>query len=567
MKTRISLIFIYLLSIQALLAQIPIFEWAKSMGGDGPAIGRSIAVDATGNIYTIGTFVGPADFDPNNGITLLSSEGVDDIFIQKLDPSGNLLWVKQMGGISEEYAPSIVVDDFGNVYSTGTFERDVDFDPGVGTAILTSEINAPNVYIQKLDTNGNFLWVKQMGSSGRDEGISIDLDDFGNIYTSGTFQGTVDFDPGLGSFLLTSNGLKDIFIQKLDSDGNFVYAKKMGGFSGDLVRNMKVDNDGNIYITGHFEGTSDFDPGTGTVSLTSVGDSDVFILKLDSAGEFLWVKQMGGTGFDLGSSIATDDLGNVYTVGQFRGTVDFDPSSGSDMLTSEGLGDTFIQKLDPNGNFLWVKRIGGDRPDVGLSIDVDNSGQIYITGYFEDSVDFDPGTGVNMLTTSQSNSMYILKLNSSGDFSWVVQTSGTNSYAGGHSITVDPTGNIYTTGAFAGVTDFDPGIGTYNLSTSTSGSNVFIQKLSVSTLGINDLEQDVNVFVYPNPSEYIFNIKFGKTLKNAELIIHNIRGELISTKSITDTSKASFILKESPGIYFLTIRTTEGQKTIKLVKK
>ena len=142
----------------------------------------------------------------------------------------------------------------------------------------------------------NFVWAKQMGGGNFDVGSGVALDGSGNVYTTGFFRGTADFDPGAGVFDLTSTsaGFEDIFVSKLDSNGNFVWAKKMGGTGGDGAHSVAVDGSGNVYTTGFFSGTADFDPGPGTFNLTSAGFNAIFVSKLDSNGNFVWAKQMGG---------------------------------------------------------------------------------------------------------------------------------------------------------------------------------------------------------------------------------------------------------------------------------
>ncbi len=168
-------------------------------------------------------------------------------------------------------------------------------------------------------------WAIQTGGPDADEAYSITTDANGNVYTTGYFRGTVDFDPGAGTFYLKSSLLMDIYIQKLDSSGNFLWAKQMGGKANDFGSSISTDDKGNIYTIGWFGGTIDFDPGAGITNLVSSGHSDIFIQKLDSAGNLLWVKQMGGNGIDYGLSISIDAKGNIYTTGDFTDTVDFNP--------------------------------------------------------------------------------------------------------------------------------------------------------------------------------------------------------------------------------------------------
>jgi hypothetical protein len=305
-------------------------------------------------------------------------------------------WAKSFGGTSIDVSNSITVDASGNVYSTGYFRNTVDFDPGVGVFNLTAGFY--DIFVQKLDGSGNFLWAKSFGNTSENQGQSISLDASGNVYTTGFFQGTVDFNPGVGVSNLTATGSWDIFVQKLDASGNFLWAKSFGSTNFDRGFSITVDDTGNAYTIGYFQGTGDFDPGAGVSNLSSVGSADVFLQKLDASGNFLWAKSFGGTDFDAGNYITVDASGNVYSTGYFRNTVDFDPGAGVSNHSSVGILDVFVQKLDPSGNFLWAKSFGGTGVDVGQSISVDASGNVYINGYFSGTVDFDPGPGVSNLT-------------------------------------------------------------------------------------------------------------------------------------------------------------------------
>ncbi|MFL3662628.1 MAG: SBBP repeat-containing protein [Flavobacteriales bacterium] len=470
-----KILFTILVTIFSYYIQAQNFEWAKSIGGTAQDHGSSVVIDDSGNIYITGKFEGTVDFDPGIGIYNLTSNGVySDVFITKLDASGNFEWAKNIGGSSFDVGHSIDVDIYGNVYTTGSFIGTVDFDPGVGVFNLSGTGTA--TFISKLDPTGNFIWAKSIASG---EGYDVTIDAVGNVYTIGYFRGTVDFDPGAGIFNITSTSLfgdEDVFISKLDSVGNFVWAKNMGGSSDDRGVSIDVDILGNIYTTGYFNGTADFDPGVGVSNITSSGARDIFISKLDSAGNFVWVKSIGGTLHDQGFSLVADPMGNVYTTGLFQGVVDFDPGVGTFNLVSSGVREIFISKLDTVGNFLWAKKIGGTGYDDAQSITLDDIGNVYTTGGFEGTVDFDPGTSTFNLTASGSQDIYISKLDASGNFIWANNMGGTGSDIG-NSISIDLNGGVYICGYFSGITDFDPGINTYNL-TSAGSEDVFIQKLS-----------------------------------------------------------------------------------------
>ena len=228
----------------------------------------------------------------------------------------------------------------------------VDFDPGAGTTTLTSAAGSADVFVSKLDSSGNFVWAKSFGGTSEDLGYSIAVDSSGNIYTTGYFYSTADFDPGAGTSNRTSAGLVDVFVSKLDSSGNFVWAKSFGGTRDDVSNSIAVDSSGNVYTTGFFVEIVDFDPGAGTSNHTSAGGGDVFVSKLDSSGNFVWAKSFGGTSGDSSSSIAVDSSGNIYTAGSFGGTVDFDPGAGTTTLSSAGDADVFVLKLTSAGEAL-----------------------------------------------------------------------------------------------------------------------------------------------------------------------------------------------------------------------
>ncbi|MBL4707762.1 MAG: SBBP repeat-containing protein, partial [Flavobacteriales bacterium] len=406
MKTRILWLLSFIALSISLKSQTPYLDWVTQTGSTSNDRGFSITIDAFGNSYTTGYFIGTVDFNPGPGTAMLTSGGGGDIFVQKLNAKGELIWVKQMKGSTQMYdggyGTSITTDVVGNVYITGEYIGTVDFDPGPGVSNLTGGLY--NMFIQKLDTNGNLIWVK--GIQGEVYPEIVKTNKYGSVYVSGSFNGTVDFDPGGGIVNLSvapSFHFYGNFILKLNSNnGNFQWATKVGESNYHLDgTKITIDTSGNVYSTGRFYGTVDFDPGLGVSNLTSYGPADnVFIQKLDTAGNLLWVKQIGSNTYwhCESKSVTTDINGNVYTTGSFSGTLDFNPGLGVSNLTSVGGNDVFIQKLDVNGNFLWGKKIGGGSSDVGYSITTDVDGSVYTTGLFNNVVDFDPSSGASNLT-------------------------------------------------------------------------------------------------------------------------------------------------------------------------
>ncbi len=377
------------------------FIWAKSIGGLTADVGRSIAFDNTGNVYLTGGFSGTVDFDPGAGTFNVVATGSDDVFILKLNSSGNFIWARAMGGLNSDMGRGIAIDGNENIYTTGSFGATADFDPGVGIFNLNA-VGLDDIYIAKLDSAGNLVWAKAMGSPGPDYGKSIAIDDNGNIYTIGEFEGAADFDPGAGNFNLTAtSGATNIFISKLDNSGSFVWAKGMIGLAAATGTTIALDASNNIYTTGFFMGTFDLDPGTATHNVTSFdAEEDVFISKLDNAGNYQWAKTFGGMSTDVSNSIALDDSANIYITGGFRFTVDFDPSIGIYNLTPNGIVSIYISKLDSSGNFIFATKAGGTNSDVGRGIAIANSGAVYITGSFgSPSISF----GANTITNGSAS--------------------------------------------------------------------------------------------------------------------------------------------------------------------
>jgi len=448
------------------------FGWAKGIGGTSNDVAYSITTDESGNVYATGVFSGTVDFDPGASTFNLTSAGGYDVFISKLNSTGEFLWAKRLGGTGNDTGYSITTDESGNVYITGDFYGLVDFDPGSSIFNLTS-VGSADIFISKFTSSGDFIWAKGIGGTSVDKGKSITIDESGNVYTTGFFQGTADFDPDSSTFNLTSGEGLDIFVSKLTSSGDFIWAKGIGGTSSVKGKSITTDESGNVYIIGDFKGTVDFDMGSNIFNLTSSGNNDVFISKLTSSGNFLWAKRLGVTDVDI--SMALDGSGNVYTTGYFEGTVDFDPGSSTFNLTSEGGLDIFISKLTSSGDFVWAKSIGGTSNNRSFSITTDGSGNVYTTGYFKGVVDFDPGLSTFNLTSAGGADTFISKLNSSGDFLWANSLGGASTEIG-YSIVVDGIGNVYTTGYFSGIVDFDPSSSTLNLS-SVGIKDIFISKI------------------------------------------------------------------------------------------
>ncbi|MBL7912051.1 MAG: SBBP repeat-containing protein [Bacteroidia bacterium] len=331
----------------------------------------------------------------------------------------------------------------------------------------------------------NLSWAKSIGSSGADEAQTIGSDLSGNVYVAGSFNGSVDFDPGSGIFLLTSAGATDGYVAKYDASGNFINAVSFTNNLECKVYSLAIDNLGNIIVTGSFTGSVDFEPGPGVTQLVAGGYYDIFLVKLTSSLGFVWAHRFGyAGGDDFGYSVATDNSNNILVTGYFQGpNIDFDPGGSTYYISSQGLKDIFVLKLDATANFLWAFGLGssGSFQDVGHVIKTDQSNNIILGGYFSSSVDFDPGSGLQTLTAGGNTDAFIAKYTPSGLYTWAKSFIGSGNELC-YGLQTDLLGDIYCTGTFAGGTlcDFDPGPASFMLQSNGIDQDVFLTKLSSS---------------------------------------------------------------------------------------
>lgn len=310
--------------------------------------------------------------------------------------------------------------------------------------------------ISSITFSQSFEWGGRFGGSGEDVVKKMHIDSEGNSYVTGYFTDTADFDITSNELNLTSNGFYDVFVQKTNTEGNLEWAVSVGGAMFDYATGITTDNQGNVYITGYFDETVDFNPGGGEWLLTSQGGGDIFILKLNNSGEFVWAKSIGGTGYEESTSIGVDELGNAYILGYLYETVDFDPNLGEELITSQGGSDTFLLQLDSAGDFVKVYSYGGVDLDLALDLSVKNSNELFISGYFEGTTDLDPRPDEEYIVTTigEGFSGYTMQIDETGAINNIFHTEGgnTNVYA----IAFDDNNNMYITGNFDGTVNFAP---------------------------------------------------------------------------------------------------------------
>lgn len=577
MKPQLLLFFLSaLLTPIMLIAQTGgvTLEWAQYNSGTGAATTVDIAISDSGFVYVVGRFEDTIDVDPGPNTMLLVSAGDKDMFIQKLNSDGTLIWAKRIGGSNLDEIQAVAVDQLGNVYCTGSFSGTVDFNPGTGTNNLVSNGGSKDVFVLKLSAAGNYVWARRMGNSGVDVGYDIAVDAAGNVYTTGSFVGTVDFNPGSGTANLVGAGnqFADVFIQKLNSSGNYLWAKKVGGNDIDMAYGIALDSDANIYTTGFFGGIVDFDPDAiGTDSFFASPSRDVFVLKLNTAGTYVWAKQLDGTLFNSqGRDIAIDSARNIYLTGYFVSTVDFDPGPDTFYMTPLGGNDPFILKLDSLGGFRWAKQLGGISSNQGYALAIDAESSVYTTGYFSTSVDFDPGTDTYNMTSDGGFDVFVQKLDSAGQFMWAHKIGSTGSDRG-EAIAVDSLGNIYTGGSFSLTVDFDPTLAGSTTLTSAGSTDAFITKWSQCNPTILVIDTTTcYTFTSESGNTYTTTGTYTESYLNASgcdsLVTINLTINDTTYQTLTETACDSFVLNgqryDSTGTYVQLLANAAGCDSI-----
>jgi hypothetical protein len=306
----------------------------------------------------------------------------------------------------------------------------------------------------------------------------------GNLYAAGYFDSTTDFDPGAGTDNKTPTGGNDIFLTKINADGTYGYTKTMGGSSSDAARSVAADASGTVYVVGTFNGSVDFDPGAGTDSKASAGISDIFLTKINADGTYGYTKTMGGTGSDDTQAVAVDPDGSVFVSGYFNNIADFDPGAGTDSKTPAGAYDAFLTKINADGTYGYTKAVGGTGDDYAYGVATDQDGNVYIAGYFSSATaDFDPGVGTD--NYGGTDEIFLTRINADGTYGYTKTLDNTdgNAYAYnyyGNLVTVDRSNDIYLSGTFGGVVDFDPGAGTDNKDAGND-EYFFLTKLTQTT--------------------------------------------------------------------------------------
>lgn len=482
------------------------FVWAKSIGGKGSDDFASVATDKNGNVYVTCNAVDTIDVDPGVAVYNMHSSTMA-VFLIKLNPAGDFQWAKIINGnraMSNVQNRAMTIDISGSIFIIGHFEDSIDFDPSPASQIRGAYVGGGSIFLLKLDSAGNFVWVQSLDCTKSPIATSIAVTKSGYIYMCGGFNGTMDFNPGPGVDSFTAISFtRDLFICKFNASGNLIWARKCGGASSSTSCwgfSVQTDLKENVYAFGHFTGTCDFDPGAGAYNLDGENTlQDAFLVKLDSAGIFILAKSVGSINkLESFKAGVVDDIGNIFITGEFDGSADFDPGSGVHNVESRGNKDAFILRLDTGANFAWIKILAGIGLESGQKMCMDVNGNVYVTGLFYGA-----------------DTMYI-----------------------------NP-GSIIASGG--------------------AGNKVFVVVCNAYGVGIHENPQPLPLGIYPVPNNGKFIIEPGWQVEFAEVIISDITGREVFTGKFFDVPKLEVNLEAKLGVHFGKLTSEKGTAYFKLI--
>ncbi len=533
-----------LASNTAALAQPLDWNWATQIGGSSFDRATEAANDGEGNRIVTGSFRGTCDF----GDTSLTSLGFDDVFLTKYNNLGQLLWVRQGGGTGSNIANSVAVDSSENIVIAGEFTSSITFQD----TMLTSS-GSNDVFVAKYRPDGSLSWVKQLGSFKTEIARHIAIDDGCNILLCGMFSGTATF----GDTSLTSSGAEDIFIAKLDSSGQIIWAERAGGASQDVGLGLTTDKMNNVIISGYYRSTAMFGDSVVTGSI----EHEVFTAKYSSSGNFIWVETGNSGGVNLGIDVYVDDQNNILATGYFRESLTV---SDTTIFAPAGV---FLVKYSSDGELIWISHGSGAIRNFGNSIAVNTQGEYYVAGSFEGSIDF---SGTTLLSNGQLDA-FIAKYSTDGTVEWALSF-GAEEFDQGFSIVIDQNDEGYVAGYFSENIQLGP----FSLSSPNNSDAFFAKFTDTGIVGSQSTEnivpQQIELFQnFPNPFNPSTKISFNLSAPlSVKLDILNVRGQVVG-QLFTDSlnpGKHQIIWNADAlqsGVYFYRLRAGDQTKIKKMI--
>lgn len=549
MKHFVTLIFGLYLFTQSAFAQAPSWNWSHATQGTTADFVLGLATDKNGNSLVTGYFTSPTF---KIGSFSFNRLGGQTVFIAKYDPSGNVVWAKIMGGSQYDRGNAIATDADGNVYVSGEFTSSTITLGTISVNNLSS--SGKDIFVAKLDASGKELWVKVAGGNYSEESYGVAADKDGNVFITGRYGSNP---AKFGDITINSmNGTTDFFLAKYDASGKELWVKTAGGTLNDGGFGLVTDANGNAYVAGSFFSSSmNFE----SITLTSAGVNDHYVVKFDGSGNVLWAKSAGGEINDFGAGISLAPDGGVFVTGEFTSQkIVF----GSTTLTNSGGGDIFVTHYDATGAVVWAKGIGGNLEDYGRGIAADKDGNVYVTGDFSSStINF----GSTTLTNVGFTDIFVTKLDGSGNILWAVGA-GDSMKDYGYSVSTDPQNNVIVSGNF-----FSRNLKLGNVTLSNDSYKLFGYKPFVAKLGNTPSSvikvSDSEIGISPNPAKGSFTLTVPAAISgtNTQIEILNTLGAIVYKQALTHSETTVLTDMLAAGTYIVRIKNANYVGSVKLM--
>ncbi len=435
-------------------------EWVQTWGGTEKDTAVTVVADSLGHVYVMGEYGVAVESDSEQPANEHASEGYG-VYLASFDSAGRVIWDLMWAGENLQYPVLCITTDSESIVIAGTFWQSTDLDPGPGIE-ERSPVGEADGCLGKFNLDGELEWVGTMKGVDQSSIMGINrvaVDGLGNIFVSGYFHGTVNFsaDPHTTELISSRKGsafYPERCLAKFGADGNLCWVRT---WESGMSFRLAADEGGNIYLLGNHDTLFDADPGPGVVECGPGERSRMFLIKLNSDGEFQWIRNSGIFGYGL----ALDGIGGVYVSGLFLGSgVDFDPGPRIELRDSSGAEDAYVLKLNTDGDFEWAHTWGGTGYDASDAVSADDRGNVCVAGAFEDSVDFNPGPGEEIFDSGDASGIFLSVFSPHGAFRGVHVLTGVSTreryIVGVGSLVCDGYGNAYLAGSFRETVQFGP---------------------------------------------------------------------------------------------------------------
>ncbi len=551
-------------------------DWVNNINGNGGiASAKCIAINNNDDIYTAGDIGDAVCFDANTSQCISTQSHV--FYIYKSDMDGNYIWVNVYDISNESTATDIVVRYENNqefIYILGFFSGELDIDKNPNTPNFITGPDS-DIFLLKLDSSGHFIWAKQFGNNSLDTSFELAFDANNNVYLTGFFNATMSDFILAKTYEKTTGNATDMKIYKISPNGNIVWEKTITGNGSGYVgaNTIEVDNNNDILVSGNFVNTVDFDPGNDYHYMTSYDHyDDIFILKLNNNGEFIWVKKISGNLYDGAIRLKADSFNNIYLIGYFIENIDFDPSANQYLSYSARPGssgldsDKFLLKLSSNGQFIWVDQF----VKINLyNLDLHDN-KVQISALLDQSYDIITSNGT--LNLSQCNNYSkgcVFEISNNGSLNNYNYFCSNTSFSILYPYCIKTTNDyVIMSGLFSGNIDMDPTNNAYIIDNSNNGvygtESIFVSKYNFITSKIksNNLEF---ISIYPNPSANGVFYVSNEQLATLDITVFDTTGKIVLKQVSNNPSTQINLSKQTKGIYFVKIDNKNMVVTKKVV--